>query len=78
MPRRVTGPPPGTQRATAITVEVTRRRGNLRVRVRDDGRGGADFGHGCGLSRSALPETAEVGFAVAGVDGDGVRGGPWR
>jgi len=35
--------------ATAATVEVTADGGVLRVCVRDDGRGGADFGHGSGL-----------------------------
>ena len=30
-------------------VEVTAGEGILHVRVRDDGRGGADFGHGSGL-----------------------------
>jgi len=35
--------------ATAATVEVTCGEGALRVRVRDDGRGGADLAHGSGL-----------------------------
>ena len=35
--------------ATAASVEVTAGEGVLRVRVRDDGRGGADFGQGSGL-----------------------------
>jgi len=35
--------------ATAATVEVTYGEGALRVRVRDDGRGGADLAHGSGL-----------------------------
>jgi signal transduction histidine kinase len=35
--------------ATAAEVEVAAGGGVLRVRVRDDGRGGADFGHGSGL-----------------------------
>ena len=35
--------------ATAAEVEVGSRGGVLRVRVRDDGRGGADFSHGSGL-----------------------------
>ena len=35
--------------ATAATVEVTCGEGTLRVRVRDDGRGGADLGQGAGL-----------------------------
>ena len=36
-------------RASAAEVEVTAGEGILHVRVRDDGRGGADFGHGSGL-----------------------------
>ncbi len=36
-------------RATAADVEVTAGEGVLHVRVHDDGRGGADFGHGSGL-----------------------------
>jgi signal transduction histidine kinase len=36
-------------KATAATVEVTAGAGDLRVRVRDDGRGGAHFGPGSGL-----------------------------
>jgi signal transduction histidine kinase len=35
--------------ATAAEVEVAVGEGVLHVRVRDDGRGGADFGHGSGL-----------------------------
>ena len=35
--------------ATAAEVDVAAGQGELRVRVRDDGRGGADFGHGSGL-----------------------------
>ena len=35
--------------ATAASVDVTAGEGVLRVRVRDDGRGGADFGQGSGL-----------------------------
>jgi signal transduction histidine kinase len=35
--------------ASAADVEVAARDGLLHVRVRDDGRGGADFGHGSGL-----------------------------
>jgi signal transduction histidine kinase len=35
--------------ATAADVQVTINEGVLHVRVRDDGRGGADFGHGSGL-----------------------------
>ena len=35
--------------ATAATIEVARGDGVLHVRVRDDGRGGADFSHGSGL-----------------------------
>jgi signal transduction histidine kinase len=35
--------------ATAAEVEVDAGDGVLRLRVRDDGRGGADFGHGSGL-----------------------------
>ena len=35
--------------ATAADVEVAESRGVLQVRVRDDGRGGADFSHGSGL-----------------------------
>jgi signal transduction histidine kinase len=35
--------------ATAADVRVTARDGVLHVRVRDNGRGGADFGHGSGL-----------------------------
>jgi GAF domain-containing protein len=36
-------------RASSAEVEVTAGEGILHVRVRDDGRGGADFGHGSGL-----------------------------
>ena len=36
-------------RASSAEVEVTGGEGILHVRVRDDGRGGADFGHGSGL-----------------------------
>jgi signal transduction histidine kinase len=36
--------------ASAAEVEVTANEGVLQVRVRDDGRGGADFGHGSGLA----------------------------
>jgi predicted ATPase/signal transduction histidine kinase len=36
--------------ASAVEVEVARGDGMLRVCVRDDGRGGADFGHGSGLA----------------------------
>jgi signal transduction histidine kinase len=36
-------------RATSAQIEVTEREGVLHVRVRDDGRGGADFSHGSGL-----------------------------
>ena len=36
-------------RASAAEVEVTAGEGILHVRVRDDGSGGADFGHGSGL-----------------------------
>jgi signal transduction histidine kinase len=36
-------------RATSAQIEVTERDGVLHVRVRDDGRGGADFSHGSGL-----------------------------
>jgi signal transduction histidine kinase len=35
--------------ATAAEVGVAAGEGELRIRVRDDGRGGADFGHGSGL-----------------------------
>jgi signal transduction histidine kinase len=35
--------------ATAVDVELGESDGVLHVRVRDDGRGGADFGHGSGL-----------------------------
>jgi len=35
--------------ATTAEVEVATGQGELRVRVRDDGHGGADFGHGSGL-----------------------------
>ena len=35
--------------ANAATVEVTVDKSTLRVRVHDDGRGGADFTHGSGL-----------------------------
>jgi signal transduction histidine kinase len=35
--------------AAAAEVDVAAGQGELRVRVRDDGRGGADFGHGSGL-----------------------------
>ena len=36
--------------ASAAEVEATADEGVLQVRVRDDGRGGADFGHGSGLA----------------------------
>ena len=36
--------------ASAAEVEATVGEGVLQVRVRDDGRGGADFGHGSGLA----------------------------
>ena len=36
-------------RATSADIEVSRSQGILHVRVRDDGSGGADFGHGSGL-----------------------------
>jgi signal transduction histidine kinase len=36
--------------AAAAEVEVMAEEGTLRVRVRDDGNGGADFGHGSGLT----------------------------
>jgi signal transduction histidine kinase len=36
--------------ASAAEVEATANEGVLQVRVRDDGRGGADFGHGSGLA----------------------------
>jgi signal transduction histidine kinase len=36
-------------RATSAQIEVTERDGVLHLRVRDDGRGGADFSHGSGL-----------------------------
>jgi len=36
-------------RATTADIEVAERDGALHVRVRDDGRGGADFSHGSGL-----------------------------
>jgi signal transduction histidine kinase len=36
-------------RATAAEVDVMAAEGELLVCVRDDGRGGADFGHGSGL-----------------------------
>jgi len=36
-------------RATSAQIEVTERDGVLHVRVRDDGRGGADLSHGSGL-----------------------------
>jgi signal transduction histidine kinase len=36
-------------RATAVQIEVAEGGGVLHVRVRDDGRGGADFSHGSGL-----------------------------
>ncbi|HEY2078456.1 MAG TPA: GAF domain-containing protein [Streptosporangiaceae bacterium] len=35
--------------ATAVEIEMAQREGVLHVRVRDDGRGGADFSHGSGL-----------------------------
>jgi signal transduction histidine kinase len=44
--------------ATAAEVEVTAGEGVLRVRVRDDGRGGANFGDGTGLV--GLRDRAEV------------------
>jgi signal transduction histidine kinase len=36
--------------ATVIDIQVAASEGMLRVSVRDDGRGGADFGHGSGLA----------------------------
>jgi signal transduction histidine kinase len=45
-------------RATAAEVEVAAGDGLLRVRVRDDGRGGADFGRGSGLT--ALKDRVEA------------------
>ena len=36
-------------RATTAGIQVTERDGSLRMLIRDNGRGGADFGHGSGL-----------------------------
>ena len=62
-------------RATAAEVDVTVGDGVLRVCVRDDGRGGADFGHGSGLvglrdrvealgGRLSLADSPGVGTAL--------------
>ena len=42
--------PPAYAGASAAEVEATARKGVLHVSVRDDGRGGADFGRGSGLA----------------------------
>jgi len=44
--------------ASAAEVDVAADQGMLRVRVRDDGRGGADFGRGSGLT--ALKDRVEA------------------
>ncbi|HXB47388.1 MAG TPA: ATP-binding protein [Streptosporangiaceae bacterium] len=45
-------------RATAVRIEVAEGNGVLDVRVRDNGRGGADFSHGSGLT--GLKDRAEA------------------
>jgi signal transduction histidine kinase len=46
--------------ATAADVEVAESDGVLHVRVRDDGRGGADFSHGSGSGLLGLKDRAEA------------------